>query len=78
MFIPVSVVLCYTVRKNKAHTCSVTGSTHQETPDSAHADERGERRLQGMRSIDKTSGSLCNNACVADDKGLWLNVKRVK
>lgn len=45
------------------------GSTHQETPDSAHADERGERRLQGMRSIDKTSGSLCNNACVADDKG---------
>ncbi len=61
---------CVTLQ-NKAHMCSVTGSTHQETAD---GNERGERRLQGMRSIDKTTG---NNACVADDKGLCLNVKRV-
>ncbi|XP_067274524.1 1-phosphatidylinositol 4,5-bisphosphate phosphodiesterase beta-1 isoform X2 [Pseudorasbora parva] len=47
------------------------GSTHQDTPDSVHADgtERGERRLQGMKSIDKTSGSISNNAGLADDKG---------
>uniref|UniRef100_A0A8C1QXI4 1-phosphatidylinositol 4,5-bisphosphate phosphodiesterase n=1 Tax=Cyprinus carpio TaxID=7962 RepID=A0A8C1QXI4_CYPCA len=47
------------------------GSTHQETPDSAHAggNARGERRLQGMNSIDKTSGSLLNNTSLADDKG---------
>ncbi|XP_073672742.1 LOW QUALITY PROTEIN: 1-phosphatidylinositol 4,5-bisphosphate phosphodiesterase beta-1 [Garra rufa] len=47
------------------------GSTHQETPDSVHVDgnEKGERRLQGMKSIDKTSGSLSNNVCLADDKG---------
>ncbi|XP_067240703.1 1-phosphatidylinositol 4,5-bisphosphate phosphodiesterase beta-1 [Chanodichthys erythropterus] len=47
------------------------GSTHQETPDSAHADgtERGERRFQGMKSFDKTSGSISNNAGLVDDKG---------
>ncbi|ROL50501.1 1-phosphatidylinositol 4,5-bisphosphate phosphodiesterase beta-1 [Anabarilius grahami] len=44
------------------------GSTHQETPDSVHADgtERGERRFQGMKSFDKTSGSISNNAGEAD------------
>ncbi|XP_050994673.1 1-phosphatidylinositol 4,5-bisphosphate phosphodiesterase beta-1 isoform X3 [Labeo rohita] len=47
------------------------GSTHQEMPDSLHADgnEKGERRLQGMKSIDKTTGSLSNTVCLADDKG---------
>ncbi|XP_043074621.1 1-phosphatidylinositol 4,5-bisphosphate phosphodiesterase beta-1-like isoform X2 [Puntigrus tetrazona] len=44
------------------------GSTHQETLDTADGNERGERRLQGMKSIDKTTGSLLNNSCLADDK----------
>lgn len=58
---------------------SVTGSTHQETPDSVHADgtERFERRFQGMKSFDKTSGSISNNAGLVDDKDL-ISVKRGK
>ncbi|XP_016372838.1 1-phosphatidylinositol 4,5-bisphosphate phosphodiesterase beta-1-like, partial [Sinocyclocheilus rhinocerous] len=45
-------------------------STHQEIHISIHADgnEAGERRLQGMKSIDKTTGSLSHNASLADDK----------
>ncbi|XP_016104873.1 1-phosphatidylinositol 4,5-bisphosphate phosphodiesterase beta-1 [Sinocyclocheilus grahami] len=45
-------------------------STHQEIHISIHADgnEAGERRLQRMKSIDKTAGSLSRNASLADDK----------
>lgn len=59
---------------------SVTGSTHQEMPDSVRADgtERGERRFLAMKSFDKTSGSISNNTGLTGDKGLLLNVKRGK